>query len=253
MASEEDIENVLQQIEGEYGVEIMDAREFGSRAWGLATEESDHDIAIVFTQPKEAYISLDRYIETIDRTYHDGDIEIMGFNLKYFMKHVRDCKPNAIEFLKSPIRYRESGKLDELEDYIEDNFKEVSLYHHYRQLGKSQYERYLKDRKDTTVKRNIYVFRGFLYAQHIKKKGTLPPMDFVKFVEEGKENKSLDIEYVWEDVYEMVQKKKKGLNPEIGVPQEEWIIEKTDEMIDTDRSSIIEKEKLDEFLLDWIK
>ena len=241
----------LKQIEEDYDVKVLEAREFGSRAWNLETPESDHDVAFIFVEPVERYISLESYRETIDRHFGE-DFQYMGWNLKTYLEHLYNCKPTAIEFLLSPEAHLSRIDMLDLRRYMLSNFNEVALYYHYRNLGKNQYKRYLEKGQKTTVKRNLYVFRGLLYAQYIKEVRDFPMLNFPDFVKMGRDSNFFDQEEIWRTITDIVDKKKKGMNVDIGVPHRKWIEKKIEEDIDTDRADNMDREVLDDFLFEWL-
>ena len=67
------IENWLKELEEKHNIDILFASETGSRAWGGATEHSDHDIRFIFKhQDVKTYLSLGKAQETIDSPPFDA-------------------------------------------------------------------------------------------------------------------------------------------------------------------------------------
>ena len=53
------IRRKLDSIEAEHGVRILYACESGSRAWGMASADSDCDVRFVYARPAEQYLCVD--------------------------------------------------------------------------------------------------------------------------------------------------------------------------------------------------
>ena len=48
----------LSELETEYQMRILSAVEYGSHAYGYASEDSDYDIRLIYVYPMEQYLSL---------------------------------------------------------------------------------------------------------------------------------------------------------------------------------------------------
>lgn len=243
------IKEKVQELEEDYNITVVEARDFGSRAWGISNEDSDYDVAVLFIQEKKDYMTLTGYQETIDRSFLDGEIDIMGWNIKHFLEHCFQDKPSAFEFLKSEEVYYSKIDLEPLEQYVTSEFNTVSAYHHYRKLAKNQYKRYLEDRSKPTVKRNLYVFRGLLYAQWIEHERTYPPIHLPTFISKTKQ-KDWSNEMIGK-LEELIELKKDGDGrKKVGCYEEDWVQERIERVdIDTKNIESLDKNKLDHFLL----
>lgn len=76
----------------------------GSRAYGLATPESDTDIKGVFYLPKSMFYGME-YIPQISNETND----IVYYELERFIELLLQSNPNTLELLASPpdcVRYR---------------------------------------------------------------------------------------------------------------------------------------------------
>jgi len=71
----ETIREELLAIERERGVRVLLAVESGSRAWGMASPDSDYDVRFVYARREEDYLRLEEVRDTIewrlDETYDD--------------------------------------------------------------------------------------------------------------------------------------------------------------------------------------
>jgi len=208
----EEIRKELKQFEKEYGITIIAARDTGSRAWNLHSEESDYDVSFIYIQPHHDYITPSGYTQNIDReTSTDYDIEYNSWNLDRFLGLLKGSNPAAIEFLQSSLTYYEPrpNYMEDLEEHAANNFKPLALMMHHHNLAKNQNERYIKNKKDHTVKRHLYAIRSMLYREYLKSEQELPSLDFEEFLKEEQEHFGSWRNYT-RDIKSMVSKKKNG-------------------------------------------
>ncbi|WP_435318589.1 nucleotidyltransferase domain-containing protein [Haloarchaeobius sp. TZWSO28] len=135
----------LDALEASHDCTVLAARDVGSRAWGLDSERSDYDVAVLFRQPLVRYATLDEYVPSIE-IEHGPDLELTGWNVRRFAELLVDSNPSVLEFLHSPLRYREHDALASLEADVAGDFEPIRLYHHYRSLAEHQYRKYLERR-----------------------------------------------------------------------------------------------------------
>lgn len=188
----EQINEKLDQIEQEYDVDVLCARDFGSTAWNLDSEESDRDVAFIFKQEGIDYAKISRYQESIDRMFEIEGQEhsFMGWNIKRFMELLNGSNPTTIEFLHSPISYKSTNQdewFEELTSHASESFKPISIFYHYRSLAKDNYKQYIENENHKTVKRYIYVLRALLYARYVEQTHQMPTLDFVEFLNDARD------------------------------------------------------------------
>jgi predicted nucleotidyltransferase len=180
---EKQILNELMQLEREKGIDIINARERGSRMLGAEHEESDWDILFLFSQPAHRYATIHGHIDSIHDPHlgADENIDLHGWNVDKFAGLLHDSNPNAIEYCredaKEYIRFQGDGTFEDLTREARENFNHMSLYHHYRSMAKRNWKKYIKSGNDCTKGRQFYVARSLGAAQFIRCKGELPPMD----------------------------------------------------------------------------
>jgi len=187
------IKKELNRFEEEYGIKIISARDTGSRAWNLESEESDYDVSFIYIQDHEEYIKPSGYKQNIDReTDTQYDIEYNSWNLDRFLALLKSSNPAAIEFLQSSKVYYEppthcNDFMHNLESHAQENFKPLALMKHHHNLAENQFERYIKEGKKHTYKRHLYCVRSLAYREYIKEKKELPQLDFPTFWKENKD------------------------------------------------------------------
>src|SRR3990167_76395 len=171
------IQEDLVEIERYYKVKILLAIESGSRAWGMASENSDFDIRFVYVRPKDEYLSLDTKPDVIERKF--GENEYAGFDFFKFLKLLRNNNPSCIEWLFCPIVYKNEMKgYEELRTEVSDNFNPLALYQHYKSMCKENYLKYLKTGDKVTYKKYLYAMRGLLNAKWVEECKTIPSIAF---------------------------------------------------------------------------
>ena len=136
----------LSIIEDQYQVKILYACESGSRAWGFASTDSDWDIRFLYIHPLQWYLSVD--LETkndvIELPIKD-DLDFSGWDLRKGLKLFYKSNPPLIEWLHSPIVYRdEAGLANRLRMMLGQFYSPRSCFHHYLHMAKGNYREYLK-------------------------------------------------------------------------------------------------------------
>lgn len=186
----EKIFETLDEIENDE-IHILSAREMGSRLLGAEHEDSDWDIMVVyaFDEPWK-YPAIGYSRETIE--FKDEPLDIHGWNINKFARHLNDSNPMAMEFLAAePYKEMYTGTWRSIENDAFDNFNHMALYHHYISLAKSNYTKYIDNGNDRTAGRQFYIARALACASHIRNAGEFPPMDIYDLAEDGEMNDEL--------------------------------------------------------------
>ena len=71
----------LKQIEEQEQVTILRAVESGSRAWGIASPDSDYDVRFIYVRRPEDYLRLEPLKDVIEWQL-DEVLDINGWDLK---------------------------------------------------------------------------------------------------------------------------------------------------------------------------
>ncbi len=156
----------LNEIEQKHNVRILYACESGSRAWGFASTDSDWDIRFLYIHQPEWYLSIDLESkrDVIELPITD-DLDFSGWDLRKRLKLIYKSNPPLIEWLHSPIVYRdEAGLANRLRMMLTQFYSPRSCFHHYLDMAKGNYREYLKG--DTVwLKKYLYVLRPVLALQ----------------------------------------------------------------------------------------
>ena len=94
----------LERIEIENDISVIYACESGSRAWGFNRSDSDYDVRFIYRKNNaREYVALSEKSEVIESA--DGDLDIVGWDVKKALKLHRNSNPNLREWILSPIVY----------------------------------------------------------------------------------------------------------------------------------------------------
>jgi len=171
------INGSIVRAEERYGVKVLLAVESGSRAWGFASPDSDWDVRFIYVHRPEWYLSIDEKRDVIEEML-PMDIDLAGWDLRKAMRLFRKSNPPLLEWLRSPLNYREQySTAAQLRTLSEGFFSPVSVMHHYLSMGKRNHAHYLQE-DAVRLKKYLYVLRPLLACDWIASTGTVAPMEF---------------------------------------------------------------------------
>lgn len=190
----ETIKQICKSLEAKNNIKILFAVENGSRAWRMASQDSDYDVRFVFARPLNEYIQINQPEEIIN-AYFDKKInqckqknaliDIVGFDVFKFAKLLSSSNPSMIEWLTTDIVYY--GKQNKaFKDFAKKNFNKASLYFHYKSMCRNNYIKYLKSKDKVTYKKYLYAYRGLINAKYIVYKKSIPPIIFASALKQMK-------------------------------------------------------------------
>lgn len=175
-----EINEKLDEIERTEGVRILHAVESGSRAWGVASPDSDYDVRFVYVRPKNDYLRLDEPRDVIEWQL-DEVLDINGWDLKKALRQFAKGNATLFEWSGSPIVYRTTEEWERIKEISGLYFSEKAAVHHYYGTANSTLQGYLLG--DTVrYKKYFYVLRPLFAAQYIEKYHTAPPVRFDDFL-----------------------------------------------------------------------
>lgn len=176
MSIEKRIKDSLSQLETERNINILLAIESGSRAWGFPSQDSDFDVRIIYSHPKEHYLSVFDQKDTLEVPITD-ELDIAGWDLGKSLKLMYAGNAVVHEWLNSPIIYRQNtSRVRQLREFSESAFNPVKAFHHYLAMSCKKFD--LKLGENFTAKRLLYAYRTLLCAQWVAKHRSAPPMVF---------------------------------------------------------------------------
>lgn len=171
----------IARLEKEHNIKILYAVESGSRAWGFASTNSDWDVRFIYVHAKEWYLSIDDKKDSIDQITPD-DIDLSGWELKKALKLFRKSNPPLMEWLISPIIYREDTPFtDKLRGLSSIYMQPRTCMSHYLHMADGNFKEYMQT-DIVRTKKYFYVLRPLLACRWIEKNNTMPPMEFQKLL-----------------------------------------------------------------------
>lgn len=179
---DDQIRAALEQIEGNEGVRVLYAVESGSRAWGFASSDSDWDVRFIYLRPPGWYLSIQDRRDVLEYPLSPGGLDVSGWDLQKALRLFAKSNPPMMEWLRSPIIYREAfSTTAKLRRLSEAFFSSRSCLHHYFHMGEGNFKDYLRGAR-VRVKKYFYVLRPLLACRWIEAHDTMPPMEFDKLV-----------------------------------------------------------------------
>lgn len=178
----EEIKKELARIEKESDIKILLAVESGSRAWGFASVDSDWDVRYIYIHRLDWYLKIDEQKDSQEEML-PNDLDFAGWELKKALRLFRKSNPPMLEWLRSPIVYRERfSTAHALREMSEEFFNPKSCMYHYLSMAKNNFREFLQ--KDLVKsKKYFYVLRPVLACDWIREKNSFPPMEFQDLVD----------------------------------------------------------------------
>jgi predicted nucleotidyltransferase len=102
------IDAELDAIEHRHGIRILVAVESSSRAWRFPSRDSDYDVRFLYLPPIETYLAVSPKRDVIKRPI-DATLDVNGWDLRKAFQLLLRSNAVLIEWLCSPVRYREAG------------------------------------------------------------------------------------------------------------------------------------------------
>lgn len=190
MAVTTNILKALSDISGEENVSILYACESGSRAWGFASPDSDYDVRFLYLRPTEDYLRLRRKRDVIERPISE-DLDVSGWDLGKALLLLQKSNPPLLEWLRSPIVYRERKEfIGLMRELSEEFYSPVSCRYHYLHMAEGNFREYLK-MDQVRTKKYFYVLRPLLACRWIERERGPIPMEFEKLVERTVDTQNL--------------------------------------------------------------
>ena len=174
----------LAAIERAESVRVLYACGSGSRAWGFASPDSDHDVRFLYVRPRDWYLSIDleRRRDVIERPI-EGALDIGGWDLRKALQLMRKSNPPLFEWLHSPLVYRaEPGFREAMLGLAPAYYSPAACAWHYLHMARGNDRDYLHvDR--VRLKKYLYVLRPLLAVRWLESSRGVVPMPFRERVE----------------------------------------------------------------------
>lgn len=177
-----EVQRRLSDIEHEEGVRILYACESGSRAWGFASKDSDFDVRFLYVHPRDWYLTIQSRRDVIERPITD-DLDFSGWDLPKALRLFRKSNPPLLEWLGSPLVYREAGPTAaRLRDLAARNFAPRACIHHYLHMARGNFREFLRG-EEVRTKKYLYVLRPLLAILWLEEGRGVAPTEFGRLVD----------------------------------------------------------------------
>ena len=169
----------LRDLEATHDVSVLFACESGSRGWGFASPDSDYDVRFIYVNRLPWYLRVEPGRDVIEQPI-SGELDVSGWDLRKALQLLRDSNPTLLEWLRSPIVYRQDEPwAARFRTLAEDGFSPVRGYHHYVSMAKKNLREHLLG-EVVRYKKYLYVLRPLLAARWIRQERGVPPMRFAE-------------------------------------------------------------------------
>lgn len=167
----------LDDIEARHAVQVLFACESGSRGWGFASPDSDYDVRFVYVHKLPWYLSVQSQRDVIELPISD-ELDVSGWELRKALQLLRRSNPTLLEWLDSPVVYREDiDAATRMRAFAPDFFSQQSVRHHYLAMARKNFRGYLQG-EAVRLKKYLYVLRPLLAVRWIDNGLGMPPMRF---------------------------------------------------------------------------
>ena len=179
---EELVGRKLKEIEERENIRVLHAAESGSRAWGIASPDSDYDVRFVYVRPMDFYLKLQDKKDFIDWELNQV-LDINGWDITKALQHFYKSNATLYEWGNSPVIYKTTPQWEKIMKLAEEYFSSKSVMYHYYGTARKNYEAYLMEDM-VKYKKYFYVLRPILACKWIEKKKCPPPVLFQTLAEE---------------------------------------------------------------------
>ncbi|KAF2405879.1 nucleotidyltransferase domain-containing protein [Pseudomonas antarctica] len=181
----------LARIERERNVTVLYACESGSRAWGFASTDSDYDVRFVYVEKPDWFVQVDTPRDVIERPL-DDELDVSGWELRKTLGLLRKSNPTLLEWLDSPLVYRQQTQATEqLRALAEAFYSPPAARNHYLSMAKKNFRGYLQG-DEVRFKKYFYVLRPLLAVRWIDLGLGRPPMTFADLLGTVDDSQLLD-------------------------------------------------------------
>src|SRR5690349_5244719 len=176
------VHDALARVEAERNVRVLFACESGSRAWGFASRDSDYDVRFLYVHQRDWYLSVENPRDVIEQPI-DDNLDVSGWELRKALRLLRKSNPPLLEWLKSPLVYREDRAfVEQLKNLAAQFYSPRRCFEHYLHMAAGNARDYLRGRELVSLKKYLYVFRPLLACRWIERNLGPVPMLFAQLV-----------------------------------------------------------------------
>ena len=114
----------------------------------------------IYVRPRDWYLSIEieKLPDVIERPITD-ELDVSGWDIRKALQLLRKSNPPLLEWLTSPIVYREIAEIaDRLRDLTTEFYSPIACGHHYLHMAQGNYREYLRN-EPIWIKKYFYVLR----------------------------------------------------------------------------------------------
>lgn len=207
-----EIERRLAAVEREEQVRVVYACESGSRAWGFPSADSDYDVRFIYLRPADWYLSIDfeHRRDVIERPISDA-LDVSGWDLRKALQLFRKSNPPLLEWLDSPIIYRDAlGVAARMRALKPTFFSPRACGYHYLHMVGNTLRQYFKNEQVRT-KKYFYALRPLLAVLWLERGLGPAPIEFSKLVAAV-----IDEPALRQRIERLMQDKRAGFETDVG-------------------------------------
>lgn len=172
----------LRDIESRHGCRVLFAVESGSRAWGFASPDSDYDVRGVYVKPLDWYLQLKSDVPGTIVEELPGDIDVSLWDLRKALLQMAKSNASFLEWLGSPIIYRDCGIIAALNELKADCVNPAHVAFHYASMFRKAMEARNED-GTIRIKKLCYALRASWCMKYAMDVEEMPPTSFADVLE----------------------------------------------------------------------
>ena len=176
-ADKERVSAALRDIESRHGCRVLFAVESGSRAWGFASPDSDYDVRGVFVKPLDWYLQLKSDVPDTIVEELPGDVDVSLWDLRKALLQMAKSNASFLEWLGSPIIYRDCGIIAALNELKTDCVNPAHVAFHYASMFRKAMDARSED-GTIRIKKLCYALRAALCLRYAMAVEEMPPTPF---------------------------------------------------------------------------
>lgn len=182
-ADKERVAAALRDVESRHRCRVLFAVESGSRAWGFASPDSDYDVRGVFVKPLDWYLQLKSDVPDSIVEELPGEIDVSLWDLRKALLQMAKSNASFLEWLGSPIIYRDCGIIAALNDLKADCVNPAHVAYHYASMFRKAMEARNED-GTIRIKKLCYALRAALCLRCAMAVEKMPPTPFADVLAE---------------------------------------------------------------------
>ena len=150
---------------------VILAVDAGSCAWGLNSEQSDHDIRFIYISPLPCYLSIDSQRQRDTLVFKGEKMDFSGWDLRKALKLCRESNPDLLDWLRtSKVLQKEEKLVTRLWQLAMEIHCPKALTVHWLHTANKHDKLFFGERKEVILKKYFYVIRPLLCIEWIRLK-----------------------------------------------------------------------------------